>query len=360
MTGHPYADLADFHFWKRSVTGVERHLFDPVLAPKFRIAPSDRIASAGSCFAQHIARALQALDFDYLTVEAAAGLDAAERLARNYGVYSARFGNLYTPRQLLQLLRRARGQFEPVEPAWRRTDGRFADPFRPAIEPDGFVDEASLDADRKQHLAAVRQMFEQLDVFVFTLGLTEAWRSRIDGAVFPLAPGVVAGIADDASHEFVNFGVAEVESDLSQFVDELRTINPAARILLTVSPVPLVATYEPRHVLVASTYSKAVLRVAADNLARAHVHVDYFPSFEIITGSFNGGVYFAPDHRQVTGSGVAHAMRCFAAHYLEPRGVEREARSTVSPGYAPIEAAGELGMVCEEEAIQRTDGPTVV
>lgn len=47
-------------------------------------------------------------------------------------------------------------------------------------------------------------------------------------------------------------------------------------------------------------------------------------------------------------------MRCFAAHYLEPKAVERGARSTASPAYAPIEEAGELGMVCEEEAIRPT------
>ena len=51
---------------------------------------------------------------------------------------------------------------------------------------------------------AVREMFERLDVFVFTLGLTEAWRSRIDGAVYPLAPDVVAGKMGQAAHEFVN------------------------------------------------------------------------------------------------------------------------------------------------------------
>ena len=34
--------------------------------------------------------------------------------------------------------------------------------------------------------------FRDLDVFVFTLGLTEAWVAKADGAVFPLAPGVVS------------------------------------------------------------------------------------------------------------------------------------------------------------------------
>ena len=35
---------------------------------------------------------------------------------------------------------------------------------------------------RADHLAAVRSMFEQLEVFLFTLGLTEAWCAAEDGA----------------------------------------------------------------------------------------------------------------------------------------------------------------------------------
>ena len=34
-------------------------------------------------------------------------------------------------------------------------------------------------------VASVEPQLNTLDIFVFTLGLTEAWESRIDGAVFP-------------------------------------------------------------------------------------------------------------------------------------------------------------------------------
>ena len=81
------------------------------------------------------------------------------------------------------------------------------------------------------------------------------------------------------------------------------------------SPVPLVATAEPdAHVLSATTYSKSVLRVAAETLRRAQPNVHYFPSYEIITGAFNRGRYFARDLRNVTEDGVRHVMRLFMAH----------------------------------------------
>ena len=49
-------------------------------------------------------------------------------------------------------------------------------------------------------------MFEQSEIFIFTLGLTEAWRSKKDGAVFPLAPGVSAGSFDPAEASRGEYG----------------------------------------------------------------------------------------------------------------------------------------------------------
>ena len=184
-----------------------------------------------------------------------------------------------------------------------------------AVQPRGFISEAEMRADRKQHLAAVRQMFEQLDVFVFTLGLTECWAARADGAVFPLCPGVEGGEFDPHKHVFQNQDVGEVVSDMAAFIDALKAVNERAEIVLTVSPVPLVATAEPgAHVLAATTYSKAVLRVAAETLRRRYRHVHYFPSYEIVAGAFNRGRYYAQDLRNVTEEAVSHVMRLFLQH----------------------------------------------
>jgi hypothetical protein len=190
---NPYADLPPQRFWRRSVSTVERHLLDPVVAARFTIARQDKVATAGSCFAQHIARKLQAAGFNYFVAERPADATAEQARAMGYGVFSARFGNLYTVRQLLQLFQRSHGLYAPAEDHWQRPDGRYADPYRPNVEEGGFASVDALHADRESHLAAVRTMFREADVFVFTLGLTEGWRSRGDGAVFPRAPGVTAG-----------------------------------------------------------------------------------------------------------------------------------------------------------------------
>ena len=208
----------------------------------------------------------------------------------------------------------------PLADFWERPDGCVADPFRPQIQPRGFVSRAEARLDRERHLAAVRRAFEEMDVFVFTLGLTEGWEDARDGAVFPLAPGVAAGCYDPDVHRFRNFGTTEVIEDLNRSIEAIRARNPRVRILLTVSPVPLNATALERHVLVSTTYSKAVLRVAAEEVRTSWPEVDYFPSYEIITAPQTRGRYYAADARAVLEEGVRHVMGVFFRHYtsVEP------------------------------------------
>lgn len=312
---NPYHGLPDHHFWRRAVARMPLCDVDPVVCNTTKFKPTDRIATAGSCFAQHIAKRLEAGGMIYYVAERGYELETDERKRRNYGVFSARYGNIYTVRQLSQLFERAYGYLTPLENFWNRPDGGFVDPFRPEIEPDGFKSEEEVAVSRTLHLKSVRELFENLEVFIFTLGLTEGWRNRFDGCVYPLSPGVAAGSMDPEKHEFVNFGVNEIIGDFERFIGNLKLVNPKARIVLTVSPVPLMATYVNQHVLVANTYSKAVLRVVADEICRNHDHCEYFPSYEIITGCQTRGAFFGDDLRSVKQEGVDQVMKIFMKHY---------------------------------------------
>lgn len=307
----------------------------------------------GSCFAQHISKHIQRTGLTYFVTETADGAmpdDEARR--RNYGVFSARYGNVYTVRQALQLFERAFDGFEPHDTIWQWGD-RYVDALRPQVEPDGFASPEDVQRARKLHLAAVRRMFELSDVIVFTLGLTETFASRDDGTVYPVAPGVHGGSFAPDRYQFVNFTAAEVTDDLNTFVLALQAVNPRCRILLTVSPVPLIATYEARSVLMSNTVSKARLRVAADMVTSGHDHVDYFPSYEIIAGSADGAGYFETDLRQVRQRGVDHVMRIFGRHYIDQTGASRV---TIVPGPEQVvrHHRETTGVVCDEELIAQS------
>lgn len=336
MTEHPYKSAPAHNFWRRSLADCAPGDVDPVVDFPFRIEPATRVATAGSCFAQHIARYLANSGYNYYVTEPGHPiLPESVRKKNNYGLFSARYGNIYTARQLLQLVERAYGRFTPAESVWEQASDVFLDPFRPSAQPGGFISPTELELDRAQHLAAVRQMLETLDVFVFTLGLTECWISREDGAAFPICPGVEGGTYDPARHAFYNQTFEDVVSDMTQFLMLLARLNPAAQVILTVSPVPLAATARrDQHVLTATTYSKSVLRVAAETLASRFPQVAYFPSYEIITGSFNRGSYFAPDLRNVVEDGVAHVMGLFMKHATGPEGAAGPDAVRASPAPA--------------------------
>jgi hypothetical protein len=351
---HPYKSQPDAAFWSRAMAGLAPEAVNPASAAPFSIGPGDAVVTAGSCFAQHIGPMLRAIKFNFLVTEEAHPLIDAE-VARqfNYGVFSARYGNVYTARQLLQLIRCAYGEFRPTEDVWAE-NGVWIDPFRPQIQPGGFLSRREFELDRERHFAAVRQAFESLDVFVFTLGLTEAWVSNTDGAVFTICPGTAGGTFDPIRHGFHNFSVLDVVDDMSAFIAALRRRNPGAKMILTVSPVPLVATARPKtHVLAATTYSKSVLRVAAETLTRLLPNVVYFPSYEIIMSrAHDAGTYFGPDKREVLGPGVAHVLRVFAetfAGFAAP-----QAASTTAPatGSAYTQDVAEvLKVQCDEVAL---------
>lgn len=352
--GNPYTKLKSYQLWRKAIVSKEVTKVDPVVKSGLALDQTSKVATAGSCFAQHISRTLSNNGFTYYVAENGDGLCLdSEKLSRlNYGVFSARYGNIYTSRQLVQLFDRAYGKFTPIDTAWARKDGRLVDPFRPLVNPDGYENEQEVELARAQHYQHVREMFETLDVFVFTLGLTEAWQRKDDGAVFPLAPGVEAGFMQPEVYEFKNFETHEVVGDLENFLNRLASINPTAKVILTVSPVPLIATYEDRHVLTSTTYSKSALRAAADYVTRRYSNCEYFPSYEIITGGYNKGIYFEEDQRSVREEGVAHVMRLFMEHFstssVSEKDTDRDSEVTV----ASLEfAARNNAIVCDEEAI---------
>ncbi len=313
----PYRDLAARAFWR---TGYAEVSYPPegLYQPRWTLSKTDKIVTAGSCFAQHVGRTLRQNGFNVVEKEPASEDPrklTGREAAHGYGLYSARYGNLYTARQLHQILQEALGLITPADPVWE-SKGRFYDSLRPNIEPDGFDSPDAVRKARKIHLQRVKEAFVEANVFVFTLGLTEAWIHRETGQIYATAPGTIAGSFDPKLHAFKNFRHHEIIEDLRATLALLKGINPGLRVLLTVSPVPLTATATGDHVLSATTYSKSVLRAVAGELRNDHPEIDYFPSFEIITSLRAGASFFEENLRNVTEDGVALAMRTFLTAHL--------------------------------------------
>ncbi len=350
---HPYQQQPDRAFWRRSVEGVHPLEIGNWYRRKFSL-DGRRLSTGGSCFAQHIGRELKRRGADFIDVEPAPGfLPADMHLDYGYGIYSARYGNLYTARQLLQLLQRATGEIDPDDRAWARDDG-FVDPFRPHIEPGAVGSTEEVEVLRRHHLDRVVELFERTDAFVFTLGMTETWMSRRDGTVFPVAPGTAGGEWDESRYAFLNLTYPEIVADMEAVMGRLRAINGDMHFVLTVSPVSIMATATPDQVVVANTYSKSILRAAAGYLADTYPFVDYFPGYEITTSPPMRAMFYNTDMRTVSSAGVRHVMEHFFAEHALDAAPPR-ARVRVGRGDAPVVSKPVLAspdaerVLCDEE-----------
>lgn len=328
---HPYSGLAPHHFWNRSLSDIPYADINFLPLPKFVLHGSRKIATAGSCFAQNIARYLREHQGHFYDAEPKHPLMGDDYATRNgYGVFSARFGNIYTTRQLWELLSQAFGRSQVIFD-FHEEKGLVYDLLRPSVQQDGFSCREEAAADRHYHLARVKEMFLSCDVFVFTLGLTESWMHALNGYTYPACPGTARGIYDPNVHRFKNFTFEECYSDMDKVIRFLTEVNPACKLVVTVSPVALAATYEQNNVLVSTTYSKSVLRAVCGEIERQYAHVQYFPSYEIIASACSFGQYLTQDLRGANERGIRHVMHYFGKAFY-PDGFEKQEVKTASSG----------------------------
>lgn len=352
----PYSALPATAYWRTGVAEPGPWGLAGLWRSRWPLPADARFSTYGSCFAQHISRALVARQMAWIDAEPApARMPDAVAKAFNYGIFSSRTANIYTARQLLMLTEMASGDMNPALPEIWTDKGRAFDSLRPTIEPNGFrsIEEAQLS--RLSMVRAFRRSITNADVFIFTLGLTEGWENAETGQAYAICPGTVAGEFDARVHRFRNYGFVEIRSDLESAFALMRAINPDLRILLTVSPVPLTATASGQHVLVATTRSKSVLRAVAGEIVEADPNSDYFPSYEIITGAPTRAMFFEPNMRSVAPQGVEFVMRHFFAGLDLTAGARAGLAVRIDYNEAETriekEAAAE-DVVCEEIALE--------
>jgi len=94
-------------------------------------------------------------------------------------------------------------------------------------------------------------------------------------------------------------------------------------VILTVSPVPLQITQRPIDVMVANTYSKSVLRTAAETAVAKLPFVTYFPSYESVTLS-DRKIAWLDDLIHVSEPIVRHNVRRMVDAFVGQAGTAEE------------------------------------
>lgn len=164
-----------------------------------------------------------------------------------------------------------------------------------------------------------RAAFLETRLFIITLGLSEVWYDEITGGVFWRA--IPMKDYDPSRHKFRVCTMAETKERIARIDELIRRHVPDARLLFTLSPIPLAATFRPVGCITANSVSKAILRAALDeflreNADRLNRSLFYWPSYEVIQDLFP--YRFGPDARHPMPEILSMIMRMFeAAHCVE-------------------------------------------
>lgn len=286
-------------------------LASPTASPSFRIGEDDTIFAIGSCFARNVEKALQSAGKRVLSREFELG-EIGDSLGD-----TANFFNKYSIHSVLNELRWAldRETFPGKDILYDLGKERYSDPQLgiPKLE---FPFEKILEF-RHAYLDAMAQV-ATADVIILTLGYVETWYDTQLDLYLNIAPPVQLVKSDPDRFQFRVLSYQDVLSALEDFYALLvKHRSKPLKMLVTVSPVPLLATFRDMDVLVANTYSKSVQRAALDEFLLNKEGVDYFPSYEFVTLSNPTVAWSRGDYRHVSPDVVARIMSNVLVKYVE-------------------------------------------
>ncbi|MEL6679096.1 MAG: GSCFA domain-containing protein [Pseudomonadota bacterium] len=135
--------------------------------------------------------------------------------------------------------------------------------------------------------AETKRIFDATDVFILTFGLSEIWYDAVTENVFWRT--IPKDVYDPERHRFRVSSVAENADNLRRIYALIRKHRPDAKVIFTLSPIPLQATFRNNSCISSNAVSKGVLRVAIDEVVREKADegvLHYWPSYELITDVF--------------------------------------------------------------------------
>lgn len=218
--------------------------------PTFSIPPLERMLFVGSCFADNIGRRFKEEEF--------------RAVVNPYGV-------MYNPVSVLHTVQR----FVAGEEA---ADGS------PLTEND-----------------------RRVGVAVFTLGTNHVYRLIETGEIVDNCRKRPQRLFREEE-----LSVGQCCAALGSAVDLLRTVNPAVRVIVTVSPIRYA-----KYGFHGSQLSKATLLLAADKLCRENDNCTYFPAYEIVNDELRDYRFYKEDMLHPSEQAVEYIWERFSDTFFD-------------------------------------------
>ena len=261
--------------------------------PAKLITRGTKVLAFGSCFAEYFIKFLTNHGYNQWQLPVEEHGLCEESLLLSLGKC---FENVFV---IVQQLRWAFGEFTPQTALWFTKDKAYFE----ATE------------ERREN---IRRSFQQVDVLVVTLGLSEVWFDKI--ANEPLWRPIPARLYEPDRHTFRRATVAETVEAFHELDRLAGEFLPGKQIIFTLSPIPFIATFRDQSPITANQISKAILRAALDEFlseesTRARNRYHYFPSYELAFHLF--GNPFQSDNHHVRPEVAACILNVFSAAYTD-------------------------------------------
>ena len=264
-------------------------LMTPVVLPKQapRIVPSTRFLLVGSCFATHIGAQLQR-----------SGLQ----------VEVNPFGVVYNPESIALALETMLDErlpdacfFEGRDNLWHSWlhASEFSAP-----------DEATCRKRVGERFSEACGKLRQADVICFTFGTNR---------VYEHAGRVVGNCHKEPASQFVerSLTIQEIVGRWRTLLDRIRTVNPTAEIIFTVSPYRYA-----KYGMVENQRAKATLLLAIEELTRKMERVHYFPAYEILLDELRDYRFYASDMLHPSEVAVNYIWQRFTSWAFTPEALK--------------------------------------
>ncbi|OKL39456.1 GSCFA domain-containing protein [Pontibacter flavimaris] len=220
------------------------------------------VLTIGSCFAEVIGSKLQQHKVDVVVNP---------------------FGTIFNPISVSLLLRAATGQAYTFEEHLVQQNGIwYAYDLHSSL---ASANKEELLQTIQERLRQTGQQLQNASLLIITLGTAMAYRLQESGKL-------VANCHKLPARNFTRelLTVEEMRTAFEQMLAQLKQVNPAMKVLLTVSPV--------RHLketIELNSVSKASLRLLCHQLQEAHQEVLYFPAYEIMMDDLRDYRFYKED-----------------------------------------------------------------
>lgn len=257
------------------------------------VTQTSKVSSIGSCFAEEILLWMK---------------------QNNFNVIDPAWGMVYNPKNIRLIIEGGLEyhNFNPLERFWDFGDGDIMSPYVKSskelspIKLGSSIEQAKInEAKLFKHFGEV---LKDVETLIITLGQTEYWATEKD---YPFYAAPWVGIKDgDKNHKAYNLSQQEVKDELNTTISLLKKHNPNINILISVSPVPLVASIsEGNSAYISAGRAKSTLHSATLEVVDEWDKVYYMPSYEIVTSKPESA--FKPDGRHVLPGTVSNIMEIF-------------------------------------------------